>query len=243
MSSISVRRHNNVVSWLISKQFEMPTRHMKYPMLAPYVAWTIQQMAWQSHSNVIPWITCYAQAKQYFLSNNGRSDRKTQIQQRLNQMMTMIQEWTSQSIMTNLLPIRREKFAILNAQHTTALFQVTLPYQAGSENKALHIVVSKRPSYAIRVRNQHALPHDGSRGKCIEVHSMIRKSQCLVNLRREVAGVWESLMFSRLSKCIQCTIMQSHLWWLANYESYWFRGMRWRAMGSVWLDEPTSRTA
>ncbi len=107
--------------------------------------------------------------------------------------------------------------------------------QACSDNKALHIVISKRPSYEIRVRDQHALLHDGSRGQRIEVHWMIRMSQSLVNLRREVAGVWEPLMFSRMSKCLQCTIMQRHRWWLANYEGYRFRGMRWRVTGSVWL--------
>ena len=42
--------------------------------------------------------------------------------------------------------------------------------QACSDNKALHIVISKRPSYEIRVRDQHALLHDGSRGQRIEVH-------------------------------------------------------------------------
>ena len=88
-----------------------------------------------------------------------------------------------------LTAIRLESFATLSAQHTTALFQVTLPCHACSGNDALHTVVFKKPSHAISALDQPALPHDGSLGQCNEIRRMIRKSQCLVNLRREVEGV------------------------------------------------------
>ena len=43
------------------------------------------------------------------------------------------------------------------------------------------IVVPKKSLYAILVRDQHTLPHDGSRSQRVEIHRMIRKSQCLLN--------------------------------------------------------------
>ncbi len=150
-------------------------------------------------------------------------------------MMIKIQARTSRSILTNWLSIRLETLAIFSAQHTTELFQVPLPSQACSENQSLHRGVSKKLSYAIGVRTHLALSHDGSRCQRIEVHRLIRKSQCLVNFRWEVEGVWEPHMLTRLSKCIQCTIMQRHLWWLENFEGYRFTGMHWLAIGSVWL--------
>ncbi len=146
----------------------------------------------------------------------------------------MIHARATRSIMTNWLPIRLETFATLSAQYTTARFKVTLPSYPCSGYDALHTVASMKLSHAISVLDQHTLPQDGSPGQCNEIHRMIRKSQCLVYLRKEVEGVWEVHVLTRLSKCIQCTIMQRHPWWPENYEGYRFTGVHWRAIGSVW---------
>ena len=149
--------------------------------------------------------------------------------------MIMIKARTTKSIIKNWPPNGLGKVATLSVQHTAALIQVTLPCHACSGKNSLHTVVSKKPSHTIWVLDQHAWSHDGSPGQCNDINRMIRKSQCLLNLRRKVEGVWELQMYIRLSKRIQCTVTQHHLWWLANYESYRFTGMEWCAMRSVWL--------